>query len=79
MADLATLQTWLMEAELAHHKLRTGTAETEVEHGDMKVRYSNSVTSMEQLAGYIADLGARIRALGGTTSNLPYRAIVLDL
>jgi hypothetical protein len=77
MADLTTLQTWLGEAELARHKLRTGALEVQVEHGDMRVTYT------EQQAGaldsYIADLKAQIAAAGGAVSGLRRRAIQVDL
>jgi len=79
MADLATLQTRLIEAELALHKLLTGTAEVEVEHGDMRLKYSNSVTAMQQLSSYIADLKAQIAALGGTVTGERRRGISVDL
>lgn len=79
MADLATLQTWLMEAELAQHKLLTGSVELEVEHGDMRTKFSNSVTGMQQLASYISDLKARIAALGGAVTGERRRAISVNL
>jgi hypothetical protein len=79
MADLATLQTRLLEAELAYHKLLTGSAEEEVEHGDMRVRYTNSVTAMTTLTGYIEDLKSQIAALGGATTGTRRQAISVDL
>lgn len=79
MADLATLQTRLLEAELAYHKLLTGSSEVEVEHGDMRLRYASSVTGMEQLSGYIEDLKAQIAALGGATTGTRRQAISVDL
>ena len=79
MADLATLQTRLLEAELAYHKLLTGSSEVEVEHGDMRVRYANSVTAMQELSGYIENLKSQIAALGGATTGTPRQAISVDL
>jgi hypothetical protein len=74
MADLATLQLRLAEAELAYHRLQTGTAEIEVEQGGevaMKVKYS--LTSVDKLRAYISDLKAQVAALTGTTSELARR------
>jgi len=79
MADLATLQTRLTDAEAAYHALLTGTKEVEVQHGEMTVKYSTSVTQMVQLQSYIADLKAQIVALGGTVTGLRRGAIVVDL
>lgn len=76
MADLATLQTWLTEAESAHHKLITGSSEEEVAHADMRVKYTRS--GMQQLTAYIADLKAQIAAAGGVTSERR-RALEIDL
>ena len=79
MADLATLQTRLTEAELAYHNLLAGSVEEEVSHGDMRVKYTRSVTALQQLQTYIADLKAQIAALGGTSTGLARRAIQVDL
>lgn len=79
MADLATLQTRLAEAEAAYHALLTGSAIEEVEHGDMRQRYVSSATSMQQLSSYIADLRAQIVALGGAVSGERRRGFVIDL
>lgn len=78
MADLTTLQTWLTEAESAYHKLLTGSAEEEVEHADMRVKYTRSLTGMQQITAYIADLKAQIAAGGGVTSERR-RALEVDL
>lgn len=79
MADLATLQTRLTSAETAYHALMTGSLEEEVEHGDMKVKYTRSVTALQQLTSYITDLKAQIAALGGTVVGERRRAIEVDL
>lgn len=77
MADLATLQTRLLEAELAHHKLMTGAQVVSVEHADMKTQYFSSVTSMQMLTAYIASLKSQIADLGGPTV-MRRRAIGVD-
>jgi hypothetical protein len=79
VADLATLQARLDEAELAYHKLLTGTQEIEVQHGDMKTSYFNSVSGMERLGAYIESLKSQIAAAGGSTTGLPRRGIVVEL
>lgn len=78
MADLATLQTRLQEAEAAYHRLVTGTKVVEIEHGDMRQKYT--AADAGALAGYIADLRAQIAAAGGSDSGgLPRRALVINL
>ena len=79
MADLATLQARLAEAELAEHRLLTGSQVEEVEHGDMRQKFVSSVTSMQMLAGYIDRLKAQIAQLGGTVTGTPRRGLVIDL
>jgi len=79
MADLATLQARLIEAETAYHKLLTGAQEVEVEHGDMRLKYANSVTQLERLLGYINNLKAQIVAAGGTVDGLLRSGIEVDL
>ena len=77
MADLTTLQTWLTEAEAAYHKLTTQGGEEEVQHGDMRVRYTRG--DLDKLGAYIINLKAQIAGLGGTTTGLRRRAIEVDL
>lgn len=77
MADLATLQTRLTEAESAYHRLMTGALEVEVEHGDMRMKYQAS--GKGELAAYIVDLRAQIAAAGGTVSGERRRGLVVDL
>lgn len=77
MADLATLQARLTEAETAYHRLLTGSQEEEVEHGDMRVKYSSA--GKQQLAAYIQSLKAQIAALGGTVTGERRRGLTVDL
>ena len=65
MADLATLQTRLSEAEEALHKLATGNHRVEVSFGDRKVVYG--ATDTAQLRGYIGDLRQQIAAMSGSS------------
>lgn len=75
MADLATLQTRLLEAELAQHKLLTGSAAEEVEHGDMRNKFTRA--NLGDLAAYIASLKSQIAAAGGA-AVVKRRAIAVD-
>ena len=77
MADLVTLQTQLTEAESAYHRLLTGSQQEEVEHGDMRLRYTRAMTN--DLRGYIESLKTQIATLGGTVTGQRRRAIALDL
>lgn len=78
MATLATLQTWLLEAELAQHKLRTGALEVQIEHGDMRVTYTEQKSA--DLASYISSLQAQIVVAGGAvTGSIRRAAIEVDL
>lgn len=77
MADLATLQTWLTEAELALHKLSTGTREIDVRFGDIRTIYNQG--DINKLRQYIADLKSQIGALGGTVPGEKRRALVVEL
>lgn len=74
MADLSTLQLRLAEAELAYHRMQTGTAEVTVEQGGevaMKVTYNNA--SVDKLRAYISDLKAQIAAITGNSGGLARR------
>jgi hypothetical protein len=77
MADLATLQAWLTDAEAARQKLMTGALEVQIEHGDMRVAYVK--TELAQLNSYIDGLRAQIIVAGGTVDGLRRRAIQVDL
>lgn len=63
MADLATLQARLAEAEAAQHKLLIGCKAVKVDQGDKAVTYTEAKASA--LAAYIASLKAQIGALTG--------------
>lgn len=76
-ADLTTLQARLTEAESAYHALLTGSMSEEVEHSDMRLRYTRAQSG--ELAAYIALLKSQIGALGGTGAGQPRRAIEVDL
>jgi len=81
MADLATLQARLAEAELAYHALLTGTKEVSVQQGsanaDFRVTYTE--TKAADLASYIDSLKAQIAAEGGTVAGSKRRALEVDL
>lgn len=77
MADLTTLQGWLLEAELAQHKLQTGAQEMQIDHGDMRVAYTKADGG--KLQAYIDSLKAQIAALGGTIGGQRRRGMVVDL
>lgn len=77
MADLATLQTQLAEAEAARHKLLIGTQEVQVGQADMRVEYAKS--EIGQLEAYIVSLRSQIVAAGGAVDGLQRRGISLDL
>lgn len=79
MADLATLQTRLLEAELAKHKLLTGTQEVEVDFNGIRTKYANSVTQLQLLDSYIADLKTQITGLGGQVTGESRRAIIVNM
>lgn len=60
--DTATLQTRLLEAELAYHRLMTGALEVEVQQDDMQVKYG--LASTDKLRAYIADLRSQLAKAG---------------
>lgn len=63
MTDLATLQSWLLEAETAQHRLLTGTKTVTLEEGESRVTYSEA--NADKLAAYIQNLRLRISRAGG--------------
>lgn len=67
MADLVTLQGYLAEAQVAKHKLMTGTKETSVSYEGKSVSFSQ--TDVFRLDAYIADLTRQIGALTGQVSR----------
>jgi hypothetical protein len=64
MADLATLQARLAEAEEAYHLLMTGAKEVSVSIGGYGSTTYTQV-NIEKLDQYIQRLGAQIARLGG--------------
>lgn len=62
MADIATLQLRLAEAELAYHKLMTGTKQVQVQQDDMQVTFN--MTNADRLRSYIAELKSQLSNLG---------------
>lgn len=65
MPDLATLQTYLAEAEAARRRLLTGTGVASVTSpGGRSVTYS--IANLDRLDAYIADLRSQIGTLTGT-------------
>jgi hypothetical protein len=59
VTDCATKKQWLLEAELALHKVSTGTAEVTVQFGSGKsVTYNQA--NIEQLRTYVQDLRTQV-------------------
>lgn len=58
MADAATLQARLAEAETALHQLMTGSKLVQVRYGDKDVRYS--MADLGQLRAYIGELKSQL-------------------
>lgn len=77
MADLATLQSRLADAETAYHKLVTGTKTVEIQHGEMRQKYTE--TTMANLRAYIEDLKSQIEALGGSDVGQRRRMLEVNL
>ncbi len=65
MADQATLQTWLTEAETALHQLQTGASAASVTHKGKAATFRK--TDVPTLRAYIAELKMRL-GLGGRRS-----------
>lgn len=64
----ATKKLWLAEAELALHRLLTGTAEQTVQFGSGKsVTYT--AANINQLKAYIADLKNQVAACDGQVQS----------
>lgn len=70
MTDLATLKTRKLEAELALHRLLTGSKEESVEFGPQR-RVVFSRVNISDLQKYISDLSAEIDALEGRRRRGP--------
>lgn len=77
MADLATLQTRLTEAESAYHKLMTGSQAEMVSHSGTMTKYT--AATMADLSAYIEQLKAQVAAAGGTISGSKRGAFSVDL
>ena len=72
MADTTTIQMRLSEAELAYHRLQTGTAEVEVQQDGSQVKYN--LASVDKLRTYIADLRSQLLAAGAlAVADVPRR------
>lgn len=68
MSDCATKKLWLAEAELALHRLLTGTAEQTVQFGSGKsVTYT--AANINQLKAYIADLKNQVAECDGQAQS----------
>lgn len=68
MSDCATKKLWLAEAELALHRLLTGSAEQTVSFGSGKsVTYT--AANINQLKAYIADLKNQVAECEGVTQS----------
>lgn len=63
MASLATLQTWLTEAETARHKLMTGSRAVSLTYAGRSVSYTSA--DLAALNSYIEDLKAQIATASG--------------
>lgn len=79
MTDLATLTTYLTEAQAALHDLATGQQLAEVTHRDRTHRWSRA--NMADLRRYIEDLKSQIIAMGGSvdTTGYPRAPIVFTM
>lgn len=71
MADLATLQQWLTEAETARHALLTGKQVARVSAWGKERDYSKS--DQADLQSYITELKGKIAALSGCGGRRPIR------
>lgn len=73
--DIPTLRLRLAEAELARHKLQTGSLEVELIKGDRTVKFSLlGVNGADKLAAYIEELKRQLVAAGDMpSSELPRR------
>ncbi len=72
MPTLATLQTWLAEAHIARHQLRTGAMKVSLSYAGRTIQYT--AANAADLDAYIAELDAQIaEASTGTTRKRVYR------
>lgn len=63
--DMATLSTWLTEAQTAYNSLNTGAQVVSIATGDERVTFT--AAQVDQLRQYINELISAIAALTGTT------------
>lgn len=77
MADLATLQSRLTDAEAALHQLNIGAQQIQIDHGDMRTTFTK--INVADLRRYVDDLKAQIVNAGGTVDTLRRRGITVDL
>ncbi len=68
MTDVATLQSYLADAEAKLHQLATGQSVVEIRHGMNKYMRFN-VARIGELRAYIADLKGQLVALGVLSSG----------
>ena len=61
--DLATLQSYLANAQAAYHALMTGQSLVEIRHNEREMRYTQ--VNRSALVSYIADLKGQIARLTG--------------
>lgn len=74
MPALATLQTWLEEAYVARHKLRTGALAVSLSYGQRTMSYT--AANAADLDAYIADLESQIsQAQSGSNKRRVFRAM----
>ena len=72
MPNLLTLQTYLVEAETARHRLLTGSLEVTVSlHGFGTTTYNEA--NISKLEAYISDLKMQISKLNGSPRRAPIR------
>lgn len=65
MTDTVTLQGWLADAEVARHKLLTGTMVVTLDFGDVgSTTYAKS--DLDRLDAYIASLRSQLSEAEGT-------------
>lgn len=69
--DIAQLKTFLLEAQLALHKLMTGTKEVTVEFGQNR-RVTYSEINIAQLRRYITELESQIAVAEGGRGRGPF-------
>ena len=75
MADINQLKTWLLEAQLALHKLMTGQKEVTVEFGTNR-RVTYTEVKIGDLRRYISELENQIAGLeGGRTRSPLYQVL----